>query len=167
MERSRESLDRIERWFLLSAVLILGTTAAAKLGSIPGNAGFLGVPDPVFGIQFRHILLAVGSLELVIAVICLSGLARQLGLPLIAWLSSSFIFYRLAVWWGDAKRPCPCLGSLGDSLHMTRDVADTLMKMALAYLLVGSYGLLILAWRRRSTLVAGNPGGSLKHPANS
>jgi len=52
-------------------------------------------------------------------------------------------------------RPCGCLGNLTDLdlLGISPHTADTIMKLVLAYLLVGSYWLL---WRsrRRSCLAA-------------
>ncbi|MBI3849679.1 MAG: hypothetical protein HY298_05230 [Verrucomicrobia bacterium] len=41
-----------------------------------------------------------------------------------------------------------CLGHLTDALHMSPQTADELMKVILAYLLIGSYALLQYQWRK-------------------
>jgi len=56
------------------------------------------------------------------------------------------VVYRLGLWWMHWHRPCSCLGNLTDALHISPQVADNVMKVLLAYLLIGSYGLLI--WKR-------------------
>jgi hypothetical protein len=90
----------------------------------------------------------VGVVELVIAGICLFGKSQKLKLGLIAWLATSFVVYRLGLWWMGWKKPCGCLGNLTDALHLSPQAADSLMKVILAYLLIGSYGLLIWRWRQ-------------------
>jgi hypothetical protein len=56
----------------------------------------------------------------------------------------------------DWHRPCGCMGSLTTALHLSDQAADNIMKVVLAYLLIGSYGLLIRQWRQeKKLLVAG------------
>lgn len=40
------------------------------------------------------------------------------------------------------------MGSLAAVLHLSDRAADNLMKLVLAYLLIGSYGFLFREWRR-------------------
>ena len=140
----------LPKWFSRSAAIILVVTGVAKLWSTVGDSGFLGVPDPIFGMQFRHLLFAVATVELIVAGVCLFCGASQLGPILVAWLATSFLVYRLGLVWMDWKRPCSCLGNLTDALHIPPHAADTFMKAVLVYLLVGSYGLLFLQWRNSS-----------------
>lgn len=60
---------------------------------------------------------------------CVGGVAR-----------ASFGVYRLGVWWMDWKAPCGCLRHLIDAPHIPAERADSIMKGALVYLLLGSYG---------------------------
>jgi hypothetical protein len=46
-------------------------------------------------------------------------------------------------------KPCSCLGNLTDALHIPPPMADTAMKIILAYLLIGSYATLFWLWRQR------------------
>lgn len=40
------------------------------------------------------------------------------------------------------------MGSLAAALHLSDQAADNIMEVVLAYLLIGSYGILISEWRR-------------------
>ena len=56
---------------------------------------------------------------------------------------------RFGLWWMGWHKPCNCLGNLTDALHLSPQTADNIMKVVLAYLLIGSYGLLFWGWWRR------------------
>jgi len=117
--------------------------------------------DWIDGITFRRLPMGVGLLELFIAFFCLFTDKRQFSLVAVAWLATNFVVYRLGLWWIGWHRPCGCLGNLTDLLRISPHTADTIMKLVLAYLLIGSYGLLIWQWiqnRRRNRLdLAGMP----------
>ena len=137
------------RWFISSAAAILVVTGAAKVWGGLGHTKILAVADPITGISFGHLMLAVGILELAIAGVCLFGKSQKLSLGLIAWLATNFVVYRLGLWWMGWKKPCNCLGNLTDALHISPQLADNIMKVILAYLLIGSYALLIWQWVQR------------------
>jgi len=134
-------------WVIRSAVVLLAIAGLAKVWSAIGRSKVLTVVDPVTGLQFGHLMLAVGLLELAIAGVCLFGKAQKLSLALIAWLATNFVVYRLGLWWMGWHKPCSCLGNLTDALHLSPTAADNLMKVILAYLLLGSYGALLSNWR--------------------
>jgi hypothetical protein len=136
-------------WFIHSAGVALALTGLAKVWSTLGSVRLLAVADPITGLQFGHLMLAVGLLELVIAGICLFSKAQKLSLALIAWLATNFVVYRLGLWWMGWHKPCGCLGNLTDALHISPATADHIMKGVLAYLLIGSYWLLWTAWIAR------------------
>lgn len=133
--------------FISSAIAILAVTGLAKLWSSFGHTKLLAIVDPIMGISFGRLMLAVGVLELVIAGICPFCKSQTLKLGLIAWLATNSVLYRLGVWWMGWKKPCSCLGNLTDPLHLSPQVSDNIMKVFLAYLLIGSYGLLIWQWK--------------------
>jgi hypothetical protein len=109
----------------------------------------LTVLDPIVGVPFRWLLLALGLVELLIAGVCFFGKNMKLATLLVAWLATNFLVYRLGLWWMGWHRPCGCMGKLSDALHISEQTADNLMKVVLAYLLIGSYGLLLWQWRRQ------------------
>ncbi len=100
-------------------------------------------------------MLGIGVAEIVIALICFFSKRQTLALGLVAWISTSFVVYRLGLWWMDWHRPCSCLGNLTDALQISPQVADNIMKVVLVYLLVGSYGLLLLEWQQGRKAVVG------------
>jgi hypothetical protein len=141
---------RCDNWFLVPAGTVLLATGLAKLGSALGTARALGMTDPIIGVSFRKLILAVGAAELVIALLCVSTLvSRRSRLALIAWLSTSFLVYRLGLWSIGWHHPCGCMGNLAGVLHLSDHAADNIMKGVLAYLLIGSFGILFWQWRQR------------------
>jgi hypothetical protein len=132
---------------MLSVAAVLAFTGAAKLLSVAGTARILNVEDPLVGIRFRYLLLAVGMVELGIAVVCLARRWQTPAILLVAWLATGFLFYRLGLWLTHWHRPCTCLGNLAGALHLSDQMADNVMKGVLVYLLVGSYLALALRYR--------------------
>jgi len=128
--------------FLPIAGGLLLITGAAKLWSAFGVAKLLATSDPIVGIQFRYLLLAVGVAEAAVAFMCLFTRKTQLATLLVAWLSTGFLLYRLGLWWIKWESPCACLGHLTNALPISPQWADNIMKVVLAYLLGGSYVLL-------------------------
>lgn len=135
----------ITRFFLYSSGLILLITSVAKFISVFGHSHILNQTDPVFMIKWRQLLLVVGVIEALIAVFCFFGknIIRQVGF--VAWIATSFLLYRLMLVWIGYLQPCRCMGSIGDNLHISPDISDLIMRFVLAYLLVGSY-VIILFW---------------------
>jgi len=138
-------------WFIRSAAVVLCVTGVAKAWSAHAPTKLLAVADPVTGLQFGHLMLTVGLLELAVSGICLFSKAHKLPLALIAWLATNFVVYRLGLWLLGWQRPCGCLGNLTDALHISPATADNVMKGVLGYLLVGSYWLLWRQWKNKKS----------------
>ena len=145
----RRKRPALATWFIVSAAVTLSVTGVAKVWTAFAPTKVLAVADPIMGLSFGHLMLAVGVAEIVIASICLFAKSQTLKFGLIAWLATNFVVYRLGLWWIGWKKPCGCLGNLTDALHLKPEVADNIMKAILAYLLLGSYGLLLWQWRLR------------------
>ena len=145
---------RLSRVFLLSAGFLLLTTSVAKLISSVGHAHILASEDPILTIPFRYLFWIVGTLELVVAMVCFFGKNLKMQAGLIAWIATSFLTYRLSLTWIGYHRPCSCLGNLTDALHIRPETADLAMKIVLAYLLVGSYVMLFWLWRQQHNMGA-------------
>lgn len=136
------------KWFVSSAGVILGLTGVAKVWSAFGDVKLLTGVDPIVGLEFKHLMLGVGMVEIAIALVCLFSKRQTLAIGLVAWLATNFLVYRLGLWWLDWKKPCGCLGNITDALHLSPQTADNIVQVLLAYLLVGSYGLLLWQWRK-------------------
>jgi hypothetical protein len=144
-----------EIFFIRSAGILLIITSAAKLISAGGSANILQNLDPVLSISFRQLFLIAGIFELTVALVCLFVKMVNVRLGLVAWLATNLLLYRMALWWVGYQKPCSCLGNLTDAIHISPPVADNLMKGALAYLLIGSYGILFRQWWKNRRLAHG------------
>jgi len=131
------------RAFVISTVVILAFTGIAKIFSALGKSKVLTVVDPILGVEFGHLILLVGVVEITIALVLLLHKETVVGNCLVALLATNFVVYRLGLWWINWNRPCGCLGNLMDAIHISPQIADTVMKCVLAYLLIGSYASLV------------------------
>lgn len=131
------------RWFEWSAGTILGLVGMAKILSVLSDSKALLQVDPIIGVKFSVLLAIVGTVELVIAALCLVCRSQRLVIASVAWISTIFILYRFGLWLLDWRQPCQCLGTLTKGLHISPLFADNFMKLVLAYLFIGSCGLLI------------------------
>ncbi len=125
--------------FAISGGLILFLTGAAKLLSSIGRQKLLNLSDPVFGLHFKTLLLLAGALEIVISILCLSSPKKPSSIILLAWISTSFLAYRIGMHLSGWNRPCPCLGGFTDQIHISWRVSNLITNTALLYLLAGSY----------------------------
>jgi hypothetical protein len=139
---------RIIRIFIFCAGILLLLTAVAKLISASGGARIMQNPDPILSVSFRHVFWIVGTLELIIALVCFFGKRVGLQAGLVAWLATNFVVYRLGLLWIGYSKPCRCLGNLTDALHIPAQTADTVLKIILGYLLIGSYTTLLWLWKQ-------------------
>ena len=158
IQQSTVEAGGLSMWFVLSAGVILAITGFAKVLSTFGSAKFLTVIDPIFGIQFRYLMVMVGVTEWLVAFFCLFKNGSRLATGLVTWLCTNFLVYRLGLSWMHWHRPCNCLGNLTDALHISPQTADNVMKAVLAYLLIGSSTLLVYQWRKAHMSTRAKPG---------
>lgn len=147
---------KTRRIFLIVSATILIATGLVKLVSAGGEARSLNLPDPLLYLTNRQVFLAVGVLELALASYFVFGRRLQLQLLALAWLTTNFAIYRLALWRGNIAKPCGCLGHAVDWWPWLMKHQDSVMKGLLAFMLVGAYGFLWADWRntRREGIVA-------------
>lgn len=145
----------VVRLFLITSGLLLLATAAGKVVSALGHKSILWETDPILGLQFRHVLWIVGLCEMFIGVVTIFGRWTNVQLGLLALLATNFMVYRFGLWWIGWKKPCSCMGNLSDALHIKPESADNIMMIVLAYLLIGSYGLLIWQWNVSKSKIEG------------
>lgn len=149
--------SKLIRLFVTVAGLLLLATAIAKIVSSGGSSRIMQESDPLLKISFREVFRVIGLIELMIALICLLSRRVILQVALIAWLSTSFSLYHFGVYWIGYRKPCPCLGNLTDALNIPPQVADIVMKVILAYMLIGSYAALLWLWRQHKRISATAP----------
>jgi len=95
------------------------------------------------------------GVEVAVGIVCLARKRTYIQAGLLAWLGTNFAAYRIGLLL-IGYHTCPCLGSLTDALRLSRHMADTILKIVLAYLLIGSYVVLCCLWlqRRKDARVA-------------
>lgn len=133
-------------WF---SIVVLSTTAIAKLISAMGTTRILQHSDPLLSVTYKHLFLGTAFVEGIVVIVLLFSRTNLLRLGLIAWLATNFLLYRVGLWWVNAPEPCGCLGTLTARLSIDPKIADRIMLSLLVVLLVGSYGLLLKEWRQR------------------
>ena len=139
------------RIFLFISSLFLIFTGVVKLASACGDAKILNLADPVFGVRYRYLMVIVGTLEVAVAATCIFKKLTMLSLRLVALLATNFVFYRVGMVLVGSKKPCGCLGSLTDALHISARTADTVSKVLLAYLFIGSCGLMLFSVQKKTS----------------
>ncbi len=105
-------------WFILTAGGVLAVTGVAKIWTGLGDSKFLAVVDPIIGVKFGPLMLAVGMAEIAVGLVCCLSKRQTLALGLVAWLATNFLVYRLGLWWMDWHRPCNCLGNHRRASHL-------------------------------------------------
>lgn len=139
---------RLFRLFIYSTAALLLLTAAAKLYSATGSVRILTATDPLLHLSYRPIMVAVGLLEAGIAGYLLKGHNVLAQTWLIFWLSSNFILYRFGNAFLHVKL-CPCLGTLADTLPVTKGQVDGFLMATVLYLFFGSSYFLLCEWNTR------------------
>ena len=142
-------IRRFQGIFIYSAAIILFIAAAAKLLSATGSAQALDASDSVLYLSHRHLFLLEGGLELVMSAFLLMSRNSKTQTALIAWLATNFLVYRLGLWWMGAPNLCNCLGNLDDYLPLSPRFINAVAYASLAWLLIGSWMLLMLGRRKQ------------------
>ena len=109
-----------------------------RLLAAAGNAQVWALPDLVLGIPLRHAVMIVGTLELVVAVICLFGKRVGLQVGLTAWLAINFLVFQIGAFAMHYHWQATCIGSLTVPLQLTRGFTGIVIGFNPIYLLAGS-----------------------------
>lgn len=143
--------------FKVVAAWLLLATGVAKLVAVFGSVPILAEPDPLVGfLARRNLLLVAAVMEIAIAGYILLRKSQLKNLLLVAWLATVFLGYRLGLWVIGYQGACGCLGKVTDSLNVSPVLANFTMQGLLAYLLLFSYGYLIVAYRQGGSVIRKN-----------
>jgi ribosomal protein S27E len=159
-------------WFLLSAGGILLLGGMVKVLDLLARPEVPDMTDPIFAMPFRDLVLLVGVAELIVASLCLFTDRRTLSLGLLAWLVANLAAYRIGLWTMGWPHPYAWVAGLINGLNISPRIADLIIGVASAYLLVGSIAML---WFERRTAQAAtflkiscvSCGGHIEFPANA
>jgi hypothetical protein len=149
-------MKRATYWALSTAGGLLCLTGLAKVISALGSSQVLALSNPIFFVQNRVVFAVVGAIELAVGLYCLKAqniMARAIP---IAFLATDFLVYRFGLWWVGYQKPCSCMGSFTDAIHLSATAANQIMQGVLVYLLAVSYGVILVRTLRRPP---SGPGG--------
>jgi len=133
-------------YFVLSAGFILLAGALNRFLIAAGDAQVLALPDPMLGIPLRYAVLAVGALELVVALICLFGKRVGLQIGWLAWLSTNYVVFWIGLVWQHCPPQGACIGSLTDPLRIYHGTTGYIFEFLPFCLALGSYAAAVSFW---------------------
>lgn len=139
--------NRVGGIFAYSCGVLLWALSIAKALMVADGSKLLRVADPFFQIPFHYLLWTAVAIEMVVALICCWRFSVGFKVRAIAWLATLFSSYRFGLWWVGYKKPCSCLGSLTAALRVSAEASDIIAMVILAYLLIGSWSLVIILRR--------------------
>lgn len=134
-----EMKTALARKLLIVAGILLIITGLAKVVSQTGMATILDTRDPIIPATMRQVLLAVGAIEILLGVLCFSSKNFRMQGALVAWFATSVLLYRGGLWYVGYTKPCSCIGTLTDVIHVDEEMADKIAKLILCYLLAVGY----------------------------
>lgn len=140
------------RIFIVSAIGILCVTAVAKVTTLSSDAmsASLVSPNPIFPhLSNAHTLFAAVVLELSVAVILLGRASDFLKMSILAWLSSLFLFYRIALHFSGYNGSCGCLGTQLELLRVPAVIQNAFTLTLIVYLASGAVYFLFESVKKR------------------
>jgi hypothetical protein len=153
----RELLPKLSKGllsrFVLSAGGILLLAGTVKVLDFFAKPQVPDMQDPIFAVSFRHLVLLVGMMELIVAFFCLFTNKKTLSLCLLAWLVVTLATYRIGLWMMGWHHPYAWVAGWINALDISPRVADLIICTTSAYLLVGSIAIL---WLERRAVEAAN-----------
>lgn len=138
------------RYYLVSVMWVLIVTSLAKLYSTTGSAKVLDIPEALLPMTIRQVIWLVGSVELLLAMYLWRGKNNLIKLIAVAWLGTNFVLYRVAAMMLTVGKPCPCLGSITETLPLKPATLDRLLTAVVFYLFFGSLFFLFTTCPRKS-----------------
>lgn len=90
-----------------------------------------------------YAMIGVGAVELLVALRCIYTKNQSKAVLWVAWLSTLFGIYRVGAWWLGVTAPRPCLGTAYEWFPWLARHGNSLTLLAFAFLLLGSYSLLV------------------------
>jgi hypothetical protein len=137
-------MRKLETYFIYSVAVILFIAALTILFVAFGSNGILDQPDPLFFLNNRIIFFLLAAFEIGLSVFLLAGKTNWMKLALAAWLATSFLAYRLGIWWTNQPNIYSCLGNLTDALPIPPRTLDLIITVVLGYLFFGASAFLVL-----------------------
>jgi len=138
------------RFFIRSVQAMLLITAGLKLAAASGAVQNLDKVDAVvWFLSMRQLMMVAALAELGAVAAMVQWPKTDTTIELIASCGCLFLSYRVAGWLINASAPCGCLGNLGT-------LGDSIAKVMLGWMLLGSLALITYRSTRRRALAQAN-----------
>ncbi len=125
--------------------LFLAVAAALFFSSRVG-ADIILPHDPIFALSIGHLFWIFSAMCLGVALFTLSGKPTFMRAMVIAWLATILAAYCLGCLWFGGHSLGGYLGSFSDAFGVSAATAGIMAEATLAYLVLGSYFMLIGLW---------------------
>ena len=132
--------------FILCAGGVLLMGALTRFLIATGNLQVMSLPDPLLGIPLRYTVLAVGTFELVVALICL--FSKRIGLQIgwLAWLGTNYIVVWIGLLAMHVHPQTTGIGIFTDPLQIHRGMIGYVLTFVPFCLALGSYAAAATLW---------------------
>lgn len=139
MDRSN-STSAGRRWeesYFLLVIYSLSVTATFKLISAFGTITALSLPNPLFGIREKDVLLITALVELFVAAFLYFSAHSARRFLMLLWLGGCFLIYRLLILVIAPGHRCGCLGTINEWLNVDTKWIERIPLFILACFLTG------------------------------
>ena len=142
------------RFVLTAGAILMFIGICESIGAF-GTSQVLNLPDPIFGVTIRKLMMVMAFANLASAALCLFGRQNRMALALITWLALNYLAYYIGLYStsGHYFEFFP-IQPLGFSLYLT----GLFVGVSMIYLLIGG-GVHVLAGI--SQLAASGRGGTI------
>lgn len=138
---------RSQEYFVFGVAVTSFVAAMLVLLSATGTGHILDDSDPFLFLSSRQVFYLVGGLGFVLSAFLLVLQNRlQTKLLLIAWLSTSFLVYKIGLSRTNEPNYFSCLGNLDEMLQISPKAFDRIASIILILMLGGSCAFLTLDW---------------------
>ncbi len=135
--RSMES-HAIAEWFVDSACVLFPVVALTLFWCNWDNQALVPPFDPLLGCSLKTLFWIVGSLLMVVSLICLIVDSLFPRLLLITWLAANFALYQFGLFCIGSHAIQACFGYVSLTFGISLPLLDLFARGALIYLLAGS-----------------------------
>jgi hypothetical protein len=138
---------RLIKYFIISSLMLLSITATAKIFSAFGNQPILWELDPIFGISNHKVIIAAALMEILVILLIIFIKKPTKSCIVIGILGGEFLLYRLSLKFGHFPQNCPCLGTIGQIVHIPDNVVNVGLWITALYLCIGGFAVGYISWK--------------------
>ena len=129
---------RLVVYFFLLAGGLLSLDGMINFLEATASPQILNLSDPLLRVSLRYHLFVTGTVELIVAWVCLFTRNQALGGILIVWLVVNFAVYRIGLWAAGWPHPYISVSGLTGLFNLSPKLADAITVTTCLCMLAGS-----------------------------